>query len=252
MSAILDSIYHSDLSLDPFLPVYEPTLNDTGEMIHSLDEFSEAFVEFSVKAPGPVLDVGAAYGVASLAALDRGAWVIANDIEPEHLRILEARAPQSQLRRLSLMPGDFPYECPVDRGSLGAVLLSRVLHFFSGADLRQALSRLFQALHTGGKLFAVVEQSIFPDHPMFEAIYRQRLSQNMLWPGFITGIKKLVPKRVTRIPNQLHLLDEDVLSRELTRAGFEIDRLEKFDRVVELNSFDSEIRPSVGVIARVP
>lgn len=36
------------------------------------------------------------------------------------------------LSRLTLMPGRSPEELKIDEGSLGAVLVSRVFHFFDG------------------------------------------------------------------------------------------------------------------------
>ena len=50
-----------------------PTLNGTGFMFEVLDEFAEDFIQFAGSAPGPVLEVGCAFGVASLPALAGGA-----------------------------------------------------------------------------------------------------------------------------------------------------------------------------------
>ncbi len=86
----------SDASTE--MPVAEPngfikTLNNMGYMTSTLDPYSMAFADFAPAAPGPCLDVGAAYGVASLVALANGARMIANDIDGRHLRILLDRAP---------------------------------------------------------------------------------------------------------------------------------------------------------------
>ena len=111
------------------------TLNSMGYMSASLDPFSQAFTEFAPRAPGPCLDIGAAYGVASLVALRNGASVISNDIDERHLKILSDRAPASDRSRLTLAVGDFPDKLDFPQGSLGAVLICRGMHFFDGPKI---------------------------------------------------------------------------------------------------------------------
>jgi hypothetical protein len=49
------------------------TLNQMGFMTTSLDPISQRFVDFAPHAPGPALDIGAAYGVASIRLTGAGA-----------------------------------------------------------------------------------------------------------------------------------------------------------------------------------
>src|SRR6186997_1000039 len=60
------------------------TKNRKGFTYH-LTSFGKAFVNAAAKASKPVMDIGAAYGVATLPALLTGAKVIAVDIEEKHL-----------------------------------------------------------------------------------------------------------------------------------------------------------------------
>jgi 2-polyprenyl-3-methyl-5-hydroxy-6-metoxy-1,4-benzoquinol methylase len=92
------------------------TLNGMGFMTSTLDEYSQDFARFAPSAPGPALDVGAAYGVATLEALKNGAHVIANDLDVRHLEILRDQTPSDQVSRLTLMPGRFPEELKIDEG----------------------------------------------------------------------------------------------------------------------------------------
>src|ERR1700741_2662682 len=83
---------------DSKMPEAEPNgfvrnLNNMGYMTSGLARYSRKFVAFAAETGRPCLDVGAAYGVATLAALEAGARVISNDIEPRHLEILRERAP---------------------------------------------------------------------------------------------------------------------------------------------------------------
>jgi O-methyltransferase involved in polyketide biosynthesis len=99
-----------------------PTLNKMGYMTERLSEpFSEEFAEFASRIGAPALDVGAAYGVATLEALKRGAHVIANDVEPRHLELLSRRVPEAWKARLTLAPGVFPEGLSFSASSLGAV-----------------------------------------------------------------------------------------------------------------------------------
>jgi 2-polyprenyl-3-methyl-5-hydroxy-6-metoxy-1,4-benzoquinol methylase len=85
------------------------TINNMGFMTTYLDEFSQQFVDSSANCDGPVLDIGCAYGNASLPALKLGARVIANDVDPRHLEIVSQKSIELGLReRLTLAPGRFP------------------------------------------------------------------------------------------------------------------------------------------------
>ena len=121
-------------------------------MTSSLDELTRKFIDFSVtSAPGPALDVGAAYGVATLEVLGRRGKVIANDIEARHLEILRNRTPKGQLANLVLAPGRFPEELKLAEKSIGAVLISRVLHFFPAQPLKKLPRRFFNGSQAAEK-----------------------------------------------------------------------------------------------------
>ena len=63
-------------------------------MSATLDEYSNKFVEYAATINHEVLDIGCAYGVATLAALEKGVRVLAVDIDPGHLEILKQRMPE--------------------------------------------------------------------------------------------------------------------------------------------------------------
>lgn len=62
-----------------------PTMNHTGWMIENPDRVSLAFGDYAGGLDSEVLDIGCAYGVATLHALQQGARVLACDIEQKHL-----------------------------------------------------------------------------------------------------------------------------------------------------------------------
>ncbi len=242
---LVNDFYH-DCRDEPLVP----TLNGMGYMITLLDEVSEEFVRFAPQAPGPVADIGAAFGVAALAALERGAAVIANDIDPRHLDVISRKVPPSHRGRLTLLPGAFPDGVELPRASLGAVLLARVLHFLDGPQLERSAGRLYDSLAAGGKVFAVVDASVFLDEAPLRRRYEARRAAGDRWPGFFRDTTELLPRQISMMPRQVHYLDPDVLSRVFRAAGFEIEREEFFSRELPMRNARGKRRTSVGLIAR--
>lgn len=230
---------------DPVTGFY-PTLNAMGGMSPTLDPYSQAFVEFAATAEGPVLDVGACYGVATLAAAARGASVWANDIEGRHLKILaEAILEGSDIR---LLEGRFPDEIPWSEGPLSAVLLARILPYFDGETIDRSLRLVHQNLQAGGKVFGVSITPFLKKLVPFQPIYEARKAAGERWPGMVTvsdwdpeGAKDLTPK--------LHTLDKDIVGRALREAGFEVEVLEYFSRQDYTGGMARDGREALGFIA---
>ncbi len=225
------------------------TMNNMGFMTPTLDVFSQAFVEFSLQAPGEVVDIGAAYGVATLAALERGATVIANDVDSRHLEILAERAGPHE-DRLTVISGAFPNELDFMPGSVGAILICRVLHFFDGATIEQSIQKLSRWLAPGGKVFIVAETPFLKNFKTFIPVYESRIQSGATWPGFVEDVMAIDPVRGVALPKQMHLLDPTVLSQVLTKNGFVIEKAETFARPEFPLDLQLDGRESVGVIAR--
>ena len=115
------------------VPGLIPTLNNTGWMTESLDRLSQDFADWAGTIPDEALDIGCAYGIATLAALERGARVLAADLEPKHLEILAGRTPPEQRSRLRTQVASLP-ETDFPPASFGAILAARVLHFLAPAE----------------------------------------------------------------------------------------------------------------------
>lgn len=237
------------------MPAPEPngfvkTLNNMGYMTSGLDAYSQAFADFAPGAPGPALDIGAAYGVASLAALRKGARVIANDIDDRHLEILRGRVRPHLHSRLTLMPGSFPDGIAFPPGSLGAVLICRVMHFFDGPAIERAAAQALRWLAPGGKVFVVGETPFIGTAKAFFPTYEARLKAGDPWPGIVENVGAHDPKRAGNLPSRMHLLDEGTLRRVFTQAGFVIEKLGTFARPEFPPDIQLDGRESVGLIAR--
>ena len=66
-------------------------LSDKGYATTNIMGTSKEFVDFSPSCKFPVFDIGCAYGETTVAALKKGATVIANDIEEGSLKYLIKR-----------------------------------------------------------------------------------------------------------------------------------------------------------------
>ncbi|AUX23276.1 uncharacterized protein SOCEGT47_037990 [Sorangium cellulosum] len=230
------------------------TLNQTGLAIeHVDDEYTKAFIEFAGQAPGQALEIGTAFGAASLQVLKRNVPIIANDIEPRHLEILRERTPPALRPLLRLMPGRFPDELDLPPGSLGAVLISRVMHYMMPREIEAAVARLWSALAPGGKVFAVVDTVYLRSIQAFMPVYRERKARGDVWPGWCENFREIVvPEYRALVPESAHFLDEDTFPPFFSRAGFRIERSSFIPRPYYPDAIRLDGRESFGVIAVRP
>lgn len=238
-------------ALDPTTG-FVPTLNRMGGMSPTLDPYSAQFAAFAGTSAGAALDVGAAYGVATLAALEAGGTVIANDLEPRHLEILASRVPDALRSRLTLKPGAFPADLALADGSLGCVLLARMLHFLDGPTLARGLDDVFRWLAPGGQVYGVAVTPWLQKLQPFRATYEARVEAGELWPGIVTDVPTYDPVGAASLPDLMHFLTPEVISRALTDAGFEVVEATYFSRADFVGGMKLDGRETLGFIARKP
>ncbi len=224
------------------------TLNNQGYMLTYLHELSRAFVEYSAMAPGPVLDIGTAYGFVALEALKRGACVIANDLESRHLEDLNKRVPQNDLERISYAVGRIPGDVAFSPDSLGAVLASGVLHYLSPSDFSLAIRNIAGWLKPGGKFFLATPtpytnfyQKFFPTFIKSQALKKQ-------WPGYIEDASKILPEFFSNVPKSIYLIDDEFITENLEENGLEIEHMNFFDITLPTTQFKKQTNV-LGVIA---
>ncbi len=197
-----------------------------------------------------VLDIGAAYGTASLAALGRGAVVLANDLDERHLQDLWLRTPEDRRARLRLLPGRFPGGLGENPGPLDAVLASNVFHFLNGRQIRLGLGDIHGWLRPGGRLFV---QAATPYQAPFAAFlpeYERRVAEAAEWPGWIAKLSEYCRHRqIGQMPRAIHLLDLPVLERECAAAGFAVEWALLHTRPDLPESLRLDGRESLGLVA---
>jgi glycine oxidase len=228
-----------------------PTLNQTGYATTHLDSFSQEFIQYASQAKGPVLEVGAAYGITTLAALSQGAKVICNDIDPRHLMIIKKQASITRNKsRLTILPGDFSDEVKLPADSLEAILICRVLHLFDGPKIEHSIKKAYEMLKPGGKIFIIAETPYMKITSSFIPEYEKRLKQGAEWPGLIENFQACF--KDANNPKMLNLLDPTTLFRVLTMKGFIVEKIGFINRLDFPPSRRWDGREGVGVVAYKP
>lgn len=205
-----------------------PTDNAMGIMTEEPSPAAEAFIALAGRAGRPLLEIGAAFGNATLPALRAGGTLIANDISATELGVLAASAPAEDRKRLVLMPARFPEEIRVGDGSLSAVLAAQVLHFFDGPTVELAFRSVRRWLEPGGAFYVVVMTPSLSFYRELRPAYEKRASAGERWPGIFDPRSVAPPDWKDRLPPMVHLFEKDVLRRCAEEAGFTVQTLEYF------------------------
>jgi len=241
-----------DLSLESSGRIRE-TVNRMGWSSDTLNELSEEFVRFAAGCSAPVLDIGAAYGVASLAALETGAAVVANDLSAHHLDELRARTPMKLRRRLKTVQGCFPDALMFADESFDAIHCSQVLHFLGANDIVAGLHCVFRWLRPGGKLFVLAATPYQATHRSFVPVFLDRKARGDLWPGLIDDLRRHNHHWSAGLnPPWLHVFDDEVLSSGVRRAGFVVESARMFSRTGLPDFCRLDGRENLAVIASKP
>ncbi len=228
-----------------------PTRNRMGWTSNQINALSQLFVDHCRTASLPVLDLGAAYGVATLPALAAGARVIANDLDAEHLAVLASLAGPNS--RLQLLPGRFPNQLDLPPASLGAVHASNVLHFLDGPELTLGAAKIANWLAPGGQLFIHAGTPYQQPFSRFIPQYEQRVAAGDPWPGYVMDTAAIsTHRKLTQIPPALHLLDPQVLTRVFQAAGLVVDRAWFYRRHDLPRSMHHDGREGVALLAHKP
>ena len=207
----------------PFWPVFDyednflvSTKNHMGdicfERTYILDQYGKA-----VGPTAKVIDIGTATGKNAYDALKKGAFVTALDLSLDHLVYLFRHTPTQLRKRLWLNPSRFPSETNFLPKSKNVALISHVIHYLPGEDIRLGFKKIHDWLDDNGVLFI---QNLSPYAPPFAFRALQAdslLHQGHEWPGYFSNIYVN-----EGMPSFGHPLHPSILERELKKAGFAI------------------------------
>lgn len=208
--------------------IAKSTVNKKG-FTYQLTSFGKAFVNFASTASHPVMDIGAAYGVASLPALLHGARVIAVDLDSNHLNVLEKSVDEPLRSRLLTMQKRFP-DFDMPKESVSAVYMSQVLPFLNGREIEEGARKIFDWLTPGGQLFVVSFTPYINHVKSFIPFYESAKKSGARWAGYIEDLSMFSdqPEIYQQLPNQIHHIDADDLKWAFEHAGFVIKELRTF------------------------
>lgn len=230
------------------------------------DPYSKKFlsyVEEIAQCGGKVLEVGTAFGAASLEALSLGATVYCNDIDPKNLAVVCKRyhdghgynldASTGDSNKLICVPGSFPDELSgLPKNSFDAILICRVLHFFKGEIIEKSIRQMGELLKPGGKLFIVCETPYMKNWQSFIPEYERRVAQDVEWPGEMTNQAEYENAGyAATLPLLMNFMNKDVIDRTINRSGlFDIEHSSYINRA---GQFPEDLlldgRESVGAVA---
>ncbi|WP_417904914.1 class I SAM-dependent methyltransferase [Candidatus Tisiphia endosymbiont of Micropterix aruncella] len=209
------------------------TLNKKGAMSPRLDEVTKKFIEFSKNRT--VLEIGGAYGKAMIETLKKQYNVIyhLNDLDERHLfiaayNIETLKLNQSTLDKIKFISGDITSTFKTG-DKYDAILIARVLHFFSPEQLDNAVANIFSLLKDRGRVYVL---AITPYVKRFESFipeYEKRVLNKEPFPGYVQSLKDWVNIPVTN-SNQLAsirdepfmFLDQNVLTSIFKKHNFRI------------------------------
>jgi SAM-dependent methyltransferase len=231
------------------VPGLIPTLNNTGWMTEALDSVSQAFVDYAATIDHECLDIGCAYGVATLPALARGARILACDLEARHLEILAERTPAEDRTRLRCQTGSMP-DIDFPPGSFGAILCARALHFLKGGDIGLTILKMHEWLVPGGRIFLVADSPYTGPWYKHAAEYERRKAAGCPWPGFVADYRALLSASANPAehPSFINPLDPDILRRVVSAARFEVLETTWLPGAMQ----GSPAKMHAGIVARKP
>lgn len=235
----------------------------------------EEFVDYAATAEeGIVIDVGAGFGrTTRMVAL--GEWsgahhrwrrpprpIIAVDLFEMNLRTLLAMAPKRARDRITAWRGEFPY-LPLEEESVVALNLGSVLHFMSGTEIDEAMTRVKGWMKPGGKVFIEAQTPFLKSFDKFLPQYHHNIMMKRRWPGWIAKVKQFVPERGDL--GSVNLMDIETLKRMARDHGFVVERVGYFWRQQYPKDLNGDVphssirnllisspAPSVGMILRKP
>ena len=227
-----------------------PTLNNMGFMFEWLDPYAEEFIEHAASLDGEVLEVGCAFGVVTLRALEKGARICACDMEPRHLEILQSKVPPAQRSRLRCVAATLP-EADFPENAFAAIFSSRVLHFMNGDDIEASVSKMFRWVEPCGKVILVADTPYNGIWGGFAPTYEANKKAGEKWPGYIDDCAAYIPKRSKNVilPPFMNFLDPDIMRRVCEEAGFIVERTSFEDRPASEQGTGND---HVGIVAVKP
>lgn len=230
---------------------FERTQNGYGITLLAPDDLGLDFLK-NLSDGDSVLDIGAALGVNTLPALERGAHVVANDLSQDNLDEIYKRCPFMLRKNLTLNRGYFPTGLAFSPQSFNHIMASRILQFLPGKEIDRGAAAMFTWLKPKGRVYVIAPTVYRIFFKKVLPIYQERQKKNFAWPGEIGNIHDYTASKYTyELPQFLHLLDDKVLKKSFEKVGFEIQTCQ-LTSISQVPLKDKDEKPYVILIAQKP
>ncbi len=240
------------------------TLNNMGATSPKLDWISKDFIKYVSRKDRKVLEVGTAYGLVSvIGALKAGNKnYLAIDLDKRHLGILalEVKNKYPQFSSyIKFIVGEYPKDINFSDNYFDAILISRVLHFFSSYEIEKTLADLYRILKPGGRVYTMAITPYVKRFASFIPEYEKNFDSGADYPGFVKSLVPYADSAVTTSKEMKNLhkghfmfLDSRVLVKAFRKAGFKIKLSKETPLQYVSKTWQYDGRENVGVVAVKP
>ncbi len=239
------------------------TLNRKGAMSPQLDEATTQFIEFSQDKK--VLEVGGAYGKVMIQVLKKYPNTVyhLNDLDPRHLFIAAHQAKEynladKALKNIKFFAFDITSPLQIQE-RYDAILMARVLHFFSPTQLDAAISNIFHLLKPKGRVYVIAITPYVKRYESFIPEYEKRVLSQQEYPGYVDSLEVWLNKPATTPSQQAVIsdepfmfLDDNVLRKVFQKHGFNIITCKMVGLSYVSSSWSLDGRENVILIAEKP
>lgn len=259
ISHMVENIQFSDLKIPEENRFRVPTMNRFGYMFTKFDPLVIKWLESVMKNPGQVLfEVGGAYGNVASAALKMGVKkYYLNDCEEKHLRIfarqLKEEKKEHLFSSLELIVGRCPDDVKLRDSCLDAILVNKVLHFFTPSNIDSFIEWVRKGLKIGGLVYIFTISPFYKGHEEILIGYAERKKAGIRFPGWCPSCEKMDIGKIYNPqvrPVSLLYMEMSTLKELFEGHGFQI--VEEFDLAI-INEENPEWRPGkdmAGIIAK--
>ncbi|MGE3318452.1 MAG: class I SAM-dependent methyltransferase [Candidatus Berkiella sp.] len=224
----------------PILPLNRSaTFNQMGYVFYSFTPMTQAFIDNEAKVNHHVLEIGCGFGNVPLAFLKRGiAKYTAMDTEKQHLALLAKRLKEQcgQDDRITFLHGHAPVDLPQVKHTYDAILIDKVLHFLTPAEIEAFLNWAKGALKKGGRLYIT---TVSPHSKIYAEkvlpVYIENVQKNIPYPGYFEDTDAILDHGKVQnehpnhhIPKQLTLFAVKELSELLANHKFVVSNAHFF------------------------
>eukprot|EP00056_Hartaetosiga_gracilis_P003520 m.64473 g.64473 ORF g.64473 m.64473 type:complete len:452 (+) comp11485_c1_seq1:116-1471(+) len=202
----------------------------------------------------PMMEIGCAYGVATLDALARGAGVFAIDIDKDHLESLADSAAKHgvPVEQLWCVQGKVPDVLDdMEDESVSHVLAANVLHFLTPKELTETLKHLHRLMSHDSYLYIEVDSPFINGLGPLYYLYILKKALGFKFPGYFWLPSFLLPPRL-RGANVFHFMDVDTIVHAAREAKFHVVDAGYHPSPVETDTykFNLDGRESCVLVAR--